>query len=86
MWEYGCSLRGSTRLLILSLISVIFWIRWNERNQMIFSQLEMMFFNSFILKVSHLFSMWTGIQFSLTYLCRDTKEVMVAAPGEVQDL
>jgi hypothetical protein len=56
---------GSTRLLILSLISVIFWIRWNERNRVMFSQSEMMSFNSFVLKVSHIFPMWSGIKFSL---------------------
>jgi hypothetical protein len=77
---------GSTRLLILSLISVIFWICWIEHNIVIFSQSEMMSFNSFVLKVSHIFPMWSGIQFSLAYLCRDTGDVMIAGPAEVQDL
>jgi hypothetical protein len=37
MWIYGCSLRGATRILILSLIAIVVWIRWNERNHVIFS-------------------------------------------------
>jgi hypothetical protein len=48
----------------------IFWVRWNERNKLIFQQHSMISFNDFVLKVSHLFSMWTGIQFSLTNICR----------------
>jgi hypothetical protein len=77
MWEYGCSLLKSQRLLFLSLFSVILWIRWNERNKFIFRQQSLMLFNNFVLQVSHLFSMWMGIQFSLLFLCRLTTNVMI---------
>jgi zinc-binding in reverse transcriptase len=61
IWEYGCSLPKSQRLLFLSLFSVILWVQWNERNKLIFQQQSLMLFNDFVYKVSHLFSMWTGI-------------------------
>jgi hypothetical protein len=36
----------------------------------------LMLFNDFVFKVSHLFSMWTGIKFSLLTLCRTPGNVM----------
>jgi hypothetical protein len=36
-----------------------------------------MLFNDFVFKVSHLFSMWTRIQFSLLTLCRTLRNVIV---------
>jgi hypothetical protein len=61
IWDYGCSFTEIAKNVILSLYSVVLWVRWNERNKLIFQQHSMMFFNDFVLKVSHLFSMWTEI-------------------------
>jgi hypothetical protein len=83
--DYGCSLPKLQRLLFLSLYSVVLWVRWNERNKLIFQQHSLLSFNDFVLKVSHLFSMWTRIQFSLTNLCRNQGHVMVQAAAGVID-
>jgi hypothetical protein len=61
IWEYGCSLTKSQRLLFLSLYLVVLWVRWNERNKLIFQQSTMISFNAFELKVSYLFTMWMRI-------------------------
>jgi hypothetical protein len=80
IWNYECSLLKLQKILFLSLYSVVLWVRWNERNKAIFQHHSLMSFNAFVIKVSHLFSMWTEFQFSLTNLCRIHDQVMVRVP------
>jgi hypothetical protein len=45
-----------------------------------------MSFNDSMLKVSYLFNMWSGLQFSLAILCRATGSLIAEDGAGVQDL
>jgi zinc-binding in reverse transcriptase len=60
LWDSALQLSGLDRRFALSVLAVIFWVRWNEHNIMIFS-------NHSVLSLILLFLKW---QFFFTYLDR----------------
>jgi hypothetical protein len=71
LWDSASQLSGIDRRFTLSVMAVVFWVRWNERNKVIFSNHSVLSFNAFILKVVNFFHIWTGINSSLDQMCRD---------------
>jgi hypothetical protein len=70
MWLSAGALVGSDNSYALSLVSVVFWIHWNDHNWAFFSHLTAPTFNALIMKISYLLYIWTGLQGSLEHLCR----------------
>jgi hypothetical protein len=71
LWDLALQLTRLDRQFILSIIAVICWVRWNERNIVIFSHLSALSFNVFIFKMVNFFNAWTSTTSSLKQFCRD---------------
>jgi zinc-binding in reverse transcriptase len=71
LWDPTMQLSGLDLHCALSIITVVCWVRWNERNRVIFSHLGALSFNVFILKVTNFFNAWACTTSSLEQLCRD---------------
>jgi hypothetical protein len=53
---------------------------------MIFQQSVMIYFNIFVFKIFHLFTMWSGIQFFLVNLCRIIGDLIVEDNAGIEGL
>jgi hypothetical protein len=51
LWDSVVHLSGLNKIFVLSVLTVVFWVRWNEQNRVIFSHHSVLSFNTFILKM-----------------------------------
>jgi zinc-binding in reverse transcriptase len=79
LWDSALQLSGLDRGFALSVLVVIFWVRWNERNRMIFSHHIVLSFNAFILKVVNFLHIWTCTNSSMDQICRDESILTITA-------
>jgi hypothetical protein len=79
LWDSAVHLSGLARKFALSVIGVVFWVRWNEWNRVIFSNHTIISFNAFVLKVVNYLNIWTGTNSVLDQMCREESVLTIIA-------
>jgi zinc-binding in reverse transcriptase len=79
LWDSALHLSGLDRIFALSVLAMVFWVRWNKHNRVIFSHHSVLSFNAFILKVTNYLHIWIGTNSFLDHMCQEESVLTITA-------
>jgi hypothetical protein len=77
LWDSALQLSRLDRRFAFYVLAMVFWVRWNERNMMIFSNHSVLSLILLFLKWQFFLYIWTGTNSSMDQMYRDESILII---------